>query len=121
EGWLDETQSISDSDSIENLVSKGYIKADTPLADFIESCSNPDTGDYLFNSASCTVSSPNSSGVGNTAVSDAACSGSGDSRSCAGSSPDFENGATALGLKDSRSLAAMSVFLLDYQAIQSIN
>ena len=92
EQWLDESKAIKDTDSIQDLILSEYIKPETPLADFIESCSNAETGDYLFNAAGCTVGS-----VGE------------------GTSADIPS------LDDPRSLEAMSVFLLDYQQIQSIN
>jgi len=92
EQWLDESKATKDTDSIQDLILSEYIKPETPLADFIESCSNAETGDYLFNAAGCTVGS-----VGE------------------GTSADIPS------LNDPRSLEAMSVFLLDYQQIQSIN
>lgn len=91
EGWLDESQSIKDTDTIQDLLTSHYIVPDTPLADFINSCSSPDTGDYLFNAAGCTVPTAGS-----------------------GISSD-------LSLNNPRSLDAMSVFLLDYQQAQIIN
>jgi len=96
EGWLDETKNIKDTDSIQNLVTNQVIKPETPLADYIDSCSNAETGDYIFSSAGCTVASTNG-----TAVADA--------------DSDLPN------LKNPRSLEAMAVFLLDYQQIQMIN
>lgn len=92
EVWLDEGVPISDTDSIQDLLTKKFIKTDTPLADYIESCSNAETGDYLFNAAGCTVSTANSAA-----------------------------GTDLPDLKDPRSLEAMAVFLLDYQQIQMIN
>jgi len=93
EGWLDETKTIKDTASITDLVKSGYIKAETPLWDYIDSCSNPETGDYLFNAAGCTVSTA----------------------SGATTDPEIPT------LKNPRSLEAMAVFLLDYQQIQMIN
>ena len=100
EKWLDEeavldgTMTLKDTDSIQDLITKKYIKEDTPLADYIESCSNADTGDYIFNAAGCTVST-------------------------AGSTAD--TGTDLPDLTDPRSLEAMAVFLLDYQQYQMIN
>jgi len=94
EGWIDETKNVKDTDSIQNLVKNGVIKPDTPLADYIDSCSNAETGDYIFSSAGCTVAS---TGGGTDSGSDM---------------PD---------LKNPRSLEAMAVFLLDYQQTQMIN
>ena len=104
EGWLDEeavangTIVLSDDDSITKLMTKKYIKPESPLADYINSCSNAQTGDYIFNAAGCTVNSTNGGSV-------------------KGADPDSE----LPDLKDPRSLEAMAVFLLDYQQIQAIN
>ena len=94
EGWLDETKTVKDTDSIQDLVTNQVIKPDTPLYDYIDSCSHAETGDYIFSSAGCTVASTNG-----TAVTDS----------------ELPN------LKNPRSLEAMAVFLLDYQQIQMIN
>jgi len=94
EGWLDETKNIKDTDSIQDLVTNQVIKADTPLFDYIDSCSNAETGDYIFSSAGCTVASTNGAAVADS---------------------DLPN------LKNPRSLEAMAVFLLDYQQTQMIN
>jgi hypothetical protein len=92
EGWLDESKTIEDTDSIQDLITKGYIKTETPLFDFIEACSNAESGDYVINSAGCTVPT-------------------------VGGGTDAE----LPPLKNPRSLEAMSVFLLDYQQYQMIN
>jgi hypothetical protein len=84
-GWIDESKSYQDTDTIQDMVTNGYIVADTPLSDFINSCSSAETGDYIFSSAGCTVLESGIDGV------------------------------------SSRSLEAMSVFLLDYQEHQMIN
>lgn len=57
EGWIDESKPVYDGDLIEDLVDREVIKPDTPLWNFIDSCSNPDTGDYLFNAPGCVVNS----------------------------------------------------------------
>jgi murein DD-endopeptidase MepM/ murein hydrolase activator NlpD len=93
EGWLDESKPISDTDSLQDLLKSGYIVADTPLADNMNSCSNAETGDYLLNSPGCTVPAV---GAG-------------------GTSADIP------ALKNPRSLEAMAVFLLDYQQVQMLN
>lgn len=94
EGWLDENVALADTDSIQDLLTKQFIKADSPLADYIDSCSNAQTGDYIFNAAGCTVS---------------------EASSTSGADSELPN------LKNPRSLAAMAVFLLDYQQVQMIN
>ena len=82
-GWLDPSKedSLSESDDIEELMSKGYITPEQPLAQFIEKCTDSTSGEYVLGPAECTVK--------DTAT--------------------------------DRQLAAMSVFLLDYTTIQTIN
>lgn len=130
EGWLDEGKSFADNATIDDLLTAGYIKADTPLSDFIQSCSRAETGDYLFNSASCTVSSQTgntkdiTTQIGSTCVDSPVTNNDGSSstqRVCASESADFAGNDGGSGVKNSRSLEAMSVFLLDFQIIQSIN
>ncbi|OYW84913.1 hypothetical protein B7Z17_03260, partial [Candidatus Saccharibacteria bacterium 32-49-10] len=71
-GWIDETKEIAEGDTIEELVSKGVIKEDNPLADFIETCSDLSTGDYMFNAAGCTSNSTTRS-AGDTQIADGGC------------------------------------------------
>jgi hypothetical protein len=97
EQWLDESKTIKDTDSIQDLMGGpeqkgGYIKANTPLADYITSCSDASTGEYLYNSSGCTVSEAGST-----------------------------TGTDLPPLNNPKSLEAMAVFLLDYQQIQMIN
>ena len=92
EGWLDESKTIKDTDSIQDLMTSGYIKGDKPLSDNITSCSDASTGEYLYNAAGCTVSEAGST-----------------------------TGTDLPPLKNPKSLEAMAVFLLDYQQIQMIN
>jgi len=115
EGWLDESKDFADDATIADLVESGYIVADTPMTDFMESCSNAATGDYLFNSAGCTVNSTtkapgaaNNSLTGNEACANDACSGD-----------EFGDGSA--GVKNARALEAISVVLLDFQAHQILN
>jgi len=93
EGWLDESKPLKDTDSIQDMLKSQYIKADTPLSDYITSCSAPETGDYLFNAAGCTVTPAEAATAGTEAP----------------------------ALKNPRSLEAMAVFLIDYQQIQMNN
>jgi len=119
EGWLDESKSIKDGSTITDLLKNGYIRADTPLSDYINTCSNPASGDYLFNAASCTI---DSSTKNIQEVTDKINAQPGlcdeDEEDCIGSAG---TGQVANGVKDARSLAAIPVFLLDFQSIQSIN
>lgn len=122
EGWLDETKTISDNATIDDLLSSGYIKSNTPLSDFIESCGNPTTGDYLFNAAGCTTASSakSTNGVQTHSLDANGCTFDADGKRVCIDPAEFA-GSGDEGVKDARSLQAISVFLLDFQAIQSIN
>jgi hypothetical protein len=125
EGWLNENIAIPDNATIDDLVSSGYIISGTPLSDFISSCGNASTGDYLFNSAGCTVNTTtkNPASVDGALSKNSSCAGS----ACVGSTTDFgatnttTNTSTDAQVKDPRSLEAISVFLLDFQSIQAMN
>ncbi len=118
EGWLDESKTFKDDATIEDLVKSGYIKSETPLTDFIESCSDASTGDYLVNSAGCTV---NSTTKDSDSVNDSVggvCT-TGEESVCV--SDEYDGGDAVEGVKNPRSLSAISTFLLDFQTIQSVN
>lgn len=121
EGWLDESKTIKDSDTIDDLVASGYIKADTPLHDFITTCGDATTGDYLFNAAGCTVSSNVGDPSLSSNIGDYCTTGTEDSEGVCVSDGGYDGGEAVEGVKNPRALIAMSVFLLDYQSIQSIN
>ncbi|MES2876046.1 MAG: peptidoglycan DD-metalloendopeptidase family protein [Patescibacteria group bacterium] len=118
EEWVDDTIDISDDADLDALISSGVIKEGTPLSDFIETCSNPASGDHIFNAASCTTTSSSKGTNGAGAFGGNGCVGEGESQSCAGESTDFD---PPKGIKDGRSLAAQTPFLLDYQILQTIN
>lgn len=121
EGWLDESKSISDSSTIEDLLQSGYIKADTPLSDFITSCSDALSGDYLINAAGCTVSSSAGSIAALNEKLYNACLESSDTSSGGCIKDEYDGGEGDISVNNPQSLVAMSVFLLDYQLIKSIN
>ena len=121
EGWFDESKSISDNSTIEDLLQSGYIKADTPLSDFIISCGNALSGDYLINSAGCTTSGTTKSTDELTQKTYNACTEGGEDTTGSCISDSYDGGEATIGLKDPRSLTAISVFLLDFQINQSIN
>lgn len=104
EGWLDETKSINDDSTIDDLLQNGYIKSDTPLSDYISTCSDASTGDYLFNAASCTTDTVK-----------------GDVTTVKSSISSSDVGAGTDGLKDGNAMAAIPVFLLDYQSMLMVN
>jgi hypothetical protein len=119
EGWLNEDVKIDVDDTIEDLVSKGYFKADTPLTDTISSCSDASTGDYTYNIAGCMVSTetknPNDPRY-NTCVPD-----DDGEVLCASDSEAWAEQDIPEGVKNAKSLAATNVFLGDYMIHQMIN
>lgn len=124
EGWLDDTKDIPEDATVEDLMENddgiGYIKKDTPLYEFIESCSSSFlTGDYLFNSSGCIASQGVTGGstVGDECTTDSETG----ERVCASQIDLGEDNVTIEGIKNPRSMQAMSVFLLDFQIAQSVN
>ncbi|MDO4781262.1 MAG: M15 family metallopeptidase [Candidatus Saccharibacteria bacterium] len=131
EGWIEDVD-IPDGADIDTLVESGYIKKDTPLHDFIESCSDASSGDYLFNAAGCIVDDGSTEGslsqVANNmpqGVCDTKTVDGNSTNVCASADlqiTEADGVATDVeGLKNQRSMAAISVFLLDFQVAQSIN
>lgn len=117
EGWLDLDKETQDGMTLDDMITSGVIKDETPLSEFIKSCSQPDSGDYLMNSAGCTVNSPKTSNAnlgngclqkyddkGNPVAGQQVC--------------PTDNTADLPDVKNPESLAAMSVFLIDYQMMQ---
>jgi murein DD-endopeptidase MepM/ murein hydrolase activator NlpD len=117
EGWVTDDQ-IEEDDSITDLIDKGVIKADTPLTDFIESCGDASTGDYLFNAAGCTTEG---GAVKSTADVSSCYLGESGEQVCPSSDEISGYGSATEGVSDPRALSAISVFLLDYQILNSIN
>lgn len=141
EGWICNTDTedcpeIKEGASLNDLMpsnddgykGNGYIKDDTLLYEYINSCSDPSTGDYLFNAAGCTVPTNIADGPQSSTRNECTDTGEEDDdgnsiQSCSNDLDlELEDGeTTAEGVKNPRSLEAMSVFLLDFQAAQSIN
>lgn len=149
EGWIcdpdkESCPEIADDASIQDLMpntsgdcdsslpetchqGNGYIKKDGLLFEYIQTCSNPEAGDHLFNTASCTV--PESVEKASQAIYNC---------NSATFDPREKDGEAVTGdacaqanqaefdeevpdLKDPRSLQAMAIFLIDYQVLQSMN
>lgn len=117
EGWLDDSIDVPEGATIDDLVDKGIIVKDTPLADFIETCTDPSSGEYLFNSAGCTTP-----GTGKSDKTFSNCGEKGNK--CSIYEDEDKNEAVGndrKSLENPRSQQAISVFLLDFQIAQSIN
>lgn len=121
EGWLDNSKDIEDGATITDLVDSGYIKSETPLADYIETCGDPASGDYLFNAGSCTVNSTVKSTSAITALTGSCAEDDEGEEVCMSDDDGNEVSTGDLGVKNARSLEAIPVFLLDFQIIQSMN
>lgn len=128
-GWINEDAEgageIDPSYSIDMLIEKGYIVADTPLYDFIATCGDATSGSYLFEAAGCTINSQFEEGsLENVTekLSTQCYEGEGEETICYSDLQELEGGdSSSISTVDNRSLSAMSVFLLDYQMIKAIN
>lgn len=116
EGWINDENldDLPDNATIQDLVDAEVIVHDTFMHEYIETCSNPETGDYLFNSAGCTIRDFSRGGLSSEATSH--CDGD----ICFSDvAADIESGVE--GVNNPRAMQAVPVFLLDYQMVQSIN
>lgn len=105
EGWIDAEMTGSESATIDELFESKAIKEDTPLREFIETCSNPDDGSYLYAAVGCMAPT-------------------GSREKLSAGNVEYDDGEVSDVVKDLRvegSLDAMTPFLLDYQIVQSIN
>jgi hypothetical protein len=111
EGWIDIEKEVPENASVETLRSSGIIKEDTLMTDFIDSCSDSSTGEYIINAASCTVS-----GTGSGSITPGCDTGN---NACVDENDDEAAGGSTLN--DAKAISAISVFLLDFQIHQSMN
>ncbi|MES2630728.1 MAG: M15 family metallopeptidase [Patescibacteria group bacterium] len=95
EEWLDEDKPLKDTASTDELLASGYIKADTPIADNMNACSDLSKGDYIYNAASCAVASD--------------------------SEAQNTDQTAEVSPASQRELAAINVALIDYQDSQILN
>lgn len=122
-GWIDLDKEISEDATIDDLVSNGVIKRDTPLVAFIESCGDPTTGDYLFETAGCVVPEQVTSGLATGNTGQLGCYETTDDDGEATSECVTNEGAADIpaGVDDTAAYQAMSVWLIDYQVSAAIN
>lgn len=134
EGWLDDSVDIPEEATIPDLISKeeedgtitstNYIKPDTPLFDFITTCGDSSTGDYIFNAAGCTVNTATGDPSANiNSICDDVEDDNGEAvKDCLKDNENIKNdGVDAVMLKNPASIEAITPFLIDYQIAQSIN
>lgn len=115
EGWVDPEVEIEDTDTITELLEKEVITKGNPLRDYAEQCSNPATGDYIFNASSCVTLSTSGQPAGAGRCIPA------DSEDGEDVCPPEGSEATVEGVEDPRSVEAMVSFLIDYQVLQAMN
>ncbi|PID33183.1 hypothetical protein CR969_02065 [Candidatus Saccharibacteria bacterium] len=123
--WLDQSddKEIKDDYTVQDLVDKEIVKKDTPLHDYMTSCGNPSSGDYLFNAAGCVIEpfKPTAKKYKPTCFKNEngenVCSSA---EQLAKDNPDYAD-QTPAEQAQNESLLAMPAFLVDYQISQIIN
>lgn len=110
EGWLDPNIEMPDDADIDKLRELQIIKPDTPLADYIESCGDLSTGDSILNAGGCTSYGRETFSEGGNGT----CVSEGSEKACV-KKEDLPT------VKNPKALAAMSVWLLDFQIAQGMN
>ncbi len=125
EGWINPDADVPDGATVDELIGS-YIKEDSPLADYITSCSDASSGDYLFSAAGCMVDDGSNDLLKRKVKTECVNKGEGKSVCSSDTLKDGagENDAPLKNpekLKDARAVSAMSVFLVDFQIAQSTN
>ena len=124
-GWLDEAKLNENRDeseeplTVQELVREGIVKAETPLEDFILSCGDTSTGDYLYEVYGCTVKDSFKSGksyVDNPENKEVCIEDNNGNKEC---ESNFNKKGTSKD--DTKAHLSMAVWLLDYQIGLSIN
>lgn len=122
EGWIDDSKDIPENATIEDMKSSGYLKANTPLTEFIESCSDAKEGDYWTNMNSCTVpDSVSSATLNKTKTSESTGLKDENGNDVSYTAEKEGVGEATANTISNKKLAAMSVLLLDFQVAQSMN
>ncbi len=121
EGWIDPNIAVDDTDDLDDLREKKVIRDDTPLATYMETCSDATTGEYIVNSSGCTtqdtvLSNPNI----NIDTSSTCSSNANGEKVCLNNISGAEDSKLA-ALKNPKSLTAIPIFLLDYQVNAMFN
>ena len=121
EGWIDDNVEIKEGATISDLLESNYIKENTPLRDFIESCGSAEGGDYWTNMNSCTVpDNATSTTLDKTKTSESTGLKDEDGNEVSYTAEKEGVGETVDTISNKK-LAAMSVLLLDFQVAQSMN
>ena len=121
EGWIDDSKNIPENATIQDILDSGYLKSDTPLTEFIESCSMADGGDYWTNMNSCTVPDSASSRSLDKTTTSASTGLKDENGNDISYTAEKEGVGDTVSTISNKKLAAMSVLLLDFQVAQSMN
>lgn len=121
--WLDESVKLNDTTNIADMVGNPesvsntptYIKKDTPLSEFIQTCGDLSTGDYLYNAAGCTVNTQPAQNIGG------GCFPNADGTTVCTDSEEIGGSDPTIAAASPEALTAMSVMLVDYQITQMVN
>lgn len=145
EGWIctpgpdgsfdDDCPEIPEGATIEDLMPKsgdnedgfsgnGFIKPDNLLYEFIASCGDASSGDYIFNAGGCIPPSEGEGAGGTYCLNGSYENDDGETvPTCALPENDDGSGVDSEveGVDNPRAIQAISVFLLDYQVVQILN
>lgn len=121
EGWIDDSKNIPENATIQDMKDSGYLKADTPLTEFIESCSDAKEGDYWTNMNSCTVPETASSHTLDRSTTSMSTGLKDEDGNEISYTAEKEEIGETVDTVSNKKLAAMSVLLLDFQVAQSMN
>lgn len=112
ESWLDNEIEVEETDTIGDLITRGVIKKDTPLYDYIMQCSDASSGSYIYDAKSCTTLGISGEPHDGTCIVDPDL--------VVDSCPE-DIKVEVKGIGNPMATIAMPVFLLDYQIMQSVN
>ena len=123
--WIDESKDIPDGATTQDLISSGFIKEGNPLYEYASgSCGDASSGDYLFEMSGCTVPSAVQGGTMDGSIGDACkrtSTENGKETTIDNCKDESSVPSGQQGGDDTKAFQAMAVFLLDFQAAQSIN
>lgn len=120
EGWLDENVEVKEGATLNDLMESKYIKEDTPLRDFVESCTDASSGEYWVNLGGCTMPDGTTSGSLDQRTSVTEKNSSGEETTITAADQGIDLPAT-VKTTENRKMAAIPVLLIDFMIAQSVN
>lgn len=135
EGWIDETKEVEENATIPDLVSSGVIVSDTPLEEYVDSCGDASIGSSFIDPSSCVMSDDGYLGILNNKTTLAQATNQASLGGDFGKLDDLASGdcindvcysdvgvrSQITSPKDLKSIAAIPVFLMDYQTNATMN